>query len=138
MRTELLLFALGAAFAFLLQVFVSRLALARDKRKEAWVRKLNSYENIYRAVTQLIDLLAAGIEAPDEQVWAAVGDARKSAHDAASYDPTHGERTSRMRELTLEFLLAYQRDEIASDDFGRWREEVQALRDAFYEEEGIR
>lgn len=137
METGLLIFVLGAVFAVGLNVFISELTLRREKRKEAWIRRLNSYENFYRAMTGVIDLLAAGVRVPEAKLWEAVGDARKSAYDAASYDPTHPERTSRMQELTLALILAYQRDEASADQLGAWRNEIEQIRASFYASERV-
>lgn len=136
MAGELLVFSLGAAFAVVLQLFVSNLTLTREKRKEAWVRKLNSYENFYRAMTHTIDLMLAGVAIPDDQLWSALLDARKSAYDATSYDPSHAGRTKQMRELTLE-LLVDQQVEVDNELLADLRRRVAELRDEFYAEEGL-
>lgn len=137
MASELIIFALGASFAFVLQLFVSRLALSREKRKEAWVRKLNSYENFYRAMTNVIDLLLAGVGLPDERLWDSLADARKSAYDAASYDPINGSRAARMQQLTLEVLLFHQEGGWDQEDLRVLRNEVEDIRAGFYAEEKI-
>lgn len=138
MWDELLLFVLGALFAVFLQVFISRLAFTREKRREAWIRKLNSYENFYRALTQLIDLRVADVDVPQEQLWVALADARKAAYDGESYDPDAQQRTERMRQITLEFLIAEQRGETTAEKLAAWRRETREIRDQFYKEEGIR
>ncbi|MDQ3933624.1 MAG: hypothetical protein M3340_03225 [Actinomycetota bacterium] len=135
METELAVFALGAVFAVALQLFISRLTLEREKRKEAWIRKLNSYENFYRAMTGLIDLVSAGVRVPEQQFWEAMVDARKSAYDAASYDAENPERTARMRQLTLDLVLAYQGGELDGERLRELREETEAIRSGFYSEE---
>ena len=137
MAADLLVFGLGAAFAVVLQLFASQLTLAREKRKEAWVRRLNSYENFYRAMTHVIDLLIADLQIPDEQLWAALLDARKSAYDATSYDVAHGGRTTQMRELTLELLLLHQKQDCGRQRLFELRGKVTKVRDEFYAEEGI-
>ena len=136
MVAELLIFALGVGFAFMLQLFVSRLALSREKQKEAWVRKLNSYENFYRAMTDVVDLLVAGVGLPDSRLWDRLFDARKSAYDAASYDPDHSARTALMQQLTLELLLLHQ-DGWELRDLKGLRKKVEAIRREFFVEEGF-
>lgn len=115
--------------------FVSGLAWRREKRREAWIRKLNSYENFYRAVAQLVDLQLSGAEIPDDQFWASVGEARKAAYDATPYDPTSPERTKKMRDLSLELALS-------PEDHDEKRliaisAEAERLRRAFFSEERL-
>ena len=105
MSLEVLIFLLGQLSAVALQLLVSRLALRREQRKEAWIRRLNSYENFYRASTQLIDLFQANVEVPQSSAWESIADARKAAYDASSYDPGNPGRTARMREVSLDLVV---------------------------------
>lgn len=75
---------------------------------------------------------------PETQFWEAVGDARKPAYEATSYDPAYPGRSARMRELTLALIVAYQRNETNDDRLCAWRKEAEDIRDSFYTGERVR
>lgn len=132
MSLEVLIFLLGQLSAVALQLLVSRLALRREQRKEAWIRRLNSYENFYRASTQLIDLFQANVEVPQSSAWESIADARKAAYDASSYDPGNPGRTARMREVSLDLVRLSQAEQRSTDTLDRLRNEAEQIRTSFY------
>ncbi len=129
-------FVLGSLFALLLQRLAYGLELKKDRRKEYWIRLLNSYQDFYHQTTQVIDLLRSGIQIPKEVYWNSMLLARKAAFDASFFDTTHPQRTERMKAITTQLLRALQdeRNEPSSlDDLGR---EIKDLRQEFLSESG--
>lgn len=108
MNTQLLAFILGAVFSLGITLLTSRLAMARERLRETWIRELNCYENFYRASAGLIDLLRSGVPIPETVLWAAIGDARKAAYDADLYESDGLQRADKMKSITLRLLQAAQ------------------------------
>jgi hypothetical protein len=135
--SPLLTFVLGAAAAVVLQLFVSYLAARRERRKEAWNRNLNSYQDFYRAISDLIDLKLAGVKVSDAQFEGALTAARKCAYDAELYDPSHPDRTAAMQELTINLALGGQRGDITPERLKQWRAETAAICKDFFHEQKL-
>jgi hypothetical protein len=73
---------LGSLFGFVLLWVSHRLSVKKEREKEHWIRRLNSYQDFYQHTMHLIDLLQAGIELPEPARWDAITLARKAAYDA--------------------------------------------------------
>lgn len=97
---QLVIFVLGALFSLALQFLAARLGLLREQARESWIRRLNSYQDFSTAAVGLAELWLAGADVPESQVWEAITHARKAAYDAALYDETRTQLTSRMRDLS--------------------------------------
>lgn len=129
-------FAFGAVFGLFLQWLSHRLALRREMAKEYWIRKLNSYQNFYQYVTQLLDLLLSGVSLPEEILWQSISEARKAAYDASFYDVAHRDRTERMIDITRRLVQLHSvRDE--DEKLRNLRQNVQEIYREFRYEEGI-
>lgn len=139
-------FLLGAIFALVLQWISYRLSFKKDQRKEYWIRKLNSYQDFYHHTTQLIDLLNSNISIPQNVYWQSISSARKAAYDAIFYDKTHPERTSKMKDITLDTiqLLLYRieghektTEECTTDKLQELTKQIEDIQASFYEEEKL-
>lgn len=97
-------FILGAIFALVLQWISYRLAFKKDKRKEYWIRKLNSYQDFYHYSTQLIDLIDMESQIPADVFWQSISAARKAAYDARFYDLLNTEQANKMIEITQKLI----------------------------------
>ena len=58
MAMQLVVFVLGALFTFSLQFLTARLGLLREKARESWIRRLNSYQDFSTATVGLVAVLA--------------------------------------------------------------------------------
>jgi hypothetical protein len=131
MAVELITFVLGALFAVVIQVLVSRMTLARDQRKESWMRRLNSYQDFYQSTSQLLDLWRAGIDVSDDRSWDILMTARKAAYDAAVYDPDQRDQAERMQALSVELVRLAQEDQRDPEQLNQLAAESRAILDTF-------
>lgn len=116
MAEALITFALGAIFGVVLQFLAARLALIREQAREAWMRRLNSYEDFTTATVALAELWQAEVDVPESYAWDAIAHARKAAYDAALYDNDRPDLSRRMRDLTTELArLSVERGRDAGD-----------------------
>lgn len=104
MAMQLVVFVLGALFTFALQFLTARLGLLREKARESWIRRLNSYQDFSTATVGLVELWQTGATIPDAEVWKAIAQARKAAYDAALYDEARTHLTSRMRAMSTDLV----------------------------------
>lgn len=130
-------FILGAIFALVLQWVSYRLSFRKDQRREYWIRKLNSYQDFYHHVTQLIDLLDSKVNIPENVFWQSISLARKAAFDAVFYDITHSSRTEKMRTITLNLIGLFESKEYAKDNLQKLRKQIEEIRTEFYKEEKL-
>jgi hypothetical protein len=130
MVVQLLIFALGAIFSLFVQLVASRLALARDQRKESWMRRLNSYQDFFQSTRQLLDLWRAGIAVSEDRAWGILLVARK-----AVYDPERGELAQRMQALSVDLLLLVDSDPRDPEQLDRLAAESEEVLGAFLESE---
>ncbi len=107
-------FIFGAMFALVLQWVSYRLSFRKDQRREYWIRKLNSYQDFYQHTTQIIGLLDLKVSIPENVYWQSITLARKAAYDAEFYDRTHHERTTKMKNITLDLIRLLQSKEYTS------------------------
>jgi hypothetical protein len=56
-----------------------------SKRREAWIRRLNSRQDFYQEALGLVDLLASGVNLPAEYMWGRISAATKAAYDGAFF-----------------------------------------------------
>ncbi len=128
-------FILGAVFALAMQFISYRLSFKKDRRKEYWIRKLNSYQDFYQHTTQLIGLLGSKVSIPDNVYWQSISLARKAAYDAAFYDISHLERTDKMKTITLELVRILQSNAQAPERLQPLQKQIEDIQSNFYLEE---
>jgi len=130
-------FLLGAIFALVLQWVSYQLSFRKDQRREYWIRKLNSYQDFYHHVTQLIELLDSKVKIPENVVWQSISLARKAAFDAVFYDRIHSSRTEKMKSITLRLIGLFETKSYSADDLQKLRKQIEEIRTRFYEEEKL-
>ena len=128
-------FILGAVFALVMQLISYRLSFKKDRRKEYWIRKLNSYQDFYQHTTQLIGLLGSRVSIPDNIYWQSISLARKAAYDAAFYDISHTERTDKMKTITLDLVRILQSNEQVPERLQTLQKQIEEIQSNFYLEE---
>ncbi len=128
-------FILGAVFALAMQFISYRLSFKKDRRKEYWIRKLNSYQDFYQHTTQLIGLLGSKVSIPDNIYWQSISLARKAAYDAAFYDISHPERTDKMKTITLELVRILQSNKQVPERLQTLQKQIEDIQSNFYLEE---
>ena len=123
-------FILGAIFALALQWISYRLAFKKDKRKEYWIRKLNSYQDFYHHPSQLVDLIDMESKIQGDVFWQSIFAARKAAYDARFYDLSNIELANEMIEITQELIhMNGQRPPGGVDSF---RQRINEIQSKFY------
>lgn len=128
-------FILGAVFALALQWISYYLAFKKDKRKEYWIRKLNSYQDFYQHATQLIDLMELETQIPTDVFWQSISAARKAAYDAKFYDLSNVEQANKMIEITRKLIRL--RGHPPPDGMEPLRHEIDDVQSNFYSEEKL-
>lgn len=127
-------FVLGSLFAVFLRWVSQALALRRDKRKEYWIRVLNSYQDFYQQTIQLIDLVRSDVDIPTGVYWDSMSLARKAAFDASFYDQGHPERTEEMKTITTKLLRILEGRESEIRQVEKLERRVEQIREEFLEE----
>ncbi len=130
-------FILGAIFALVMQWVSYRLSFRKDQRREYWIRKLNSYQDFYQHITQLIGLLGSNVSIPDNVGWQSISLARKAAYDAAFYDIMHPERTDKMKAITLQLVQIIQSNKQERESLQILQKQVEEIQANFYLEEKL-
>lgn len=128
-------FILGVAISLLVQWISYRLSFKKDQKKEYWIRKLNSYQDFYQHVNQLVGLLRINTSVPDNVFWQSISLARKAAFDAAFFDWENPERPKQMEHITQALISAYQGKTLDDKMLNMFAEETQNIQYAFYEDE---
>lgn len=130
-------FLFGAIFALCLQWVSYRLPFRKDRRREYWIRKLNSYQDFYQHATQLIGLLRSKVSIPPNVYWQSISLARKAAYDAAFYDRTHPERTDKMKNITLDLIQFLESKDHITDNLQMLLSQVEEIQAEFCQEEKL-
>jgi len=130
-------FILGAIFALVMQWVSYHLSFRKDKRREYWIRKLNSYQDFYQHTTQLIGLLGSKVSIPDNVYWQSISLARKAAYDAAFYDISHPGRTDKMKTITLDLIQILQSNKQEKERVQMLQKQVEEIQANFYLEEKL-
>lgn len=127
----------GVLIAIFVQWISSFFRFTDERRKEYWMRKLNSYQDFYHHAAQLIELIISEVNIPEEVYWHSVTLARKAAYDAEFYDMTHPERTNKMKNITEDLLYFLKSEEFTLDDVQDLRKQIEEIKKEFYEEEKL-
>lgn len=70
------------------------------KRREYWIRRLNSFQDFYQHSMNLLDLLEADLVVPQNLWDESLRGARKAAYDADIYAPDRTDLTKRMKAIS--------------------------------------
>jgi hypothetical protein len=86
---------------YIILVLMLILQIWREKRREYWIRKVNTYEHFSRYGNQVKDLLSVFSEKyQDWQIfWEFYFKMKEASQDAVFYDKNHTERVHKMRKV---------------------------------------
>lgn len=112
----------------------------REKRREYWVRKVNTYEHFYRYGNQIIDLLTLFDE--NFQDWPKFWDfyfrVNDAYYDASFYDRKHLKRVQRIKEVCAEIRdIGRQRLTCKKQILSKVQQEIDEIYNEFKKEEKL-
>lgn len=129
-------FAAGAVTALGAQWLSNALARRRERTKEYWIRRLNSYQDAYHAATHLTHLLEMG-NAPPDLVWQVYGSLSKSVDDAVFYSPEEERLLHHLQEVMGHLSRAIGRSDRSEVPIKEVRDALERLRYTFYDSERL-
>lgn len=125
---------------YLILVLSAVLQSWREKRREYWIRKVNTYEHYYKWGSQIIDLLSIFDEKHEDwrKFWDLYFKFSEAYQDALFYDRKHVRRVQRMGKVGRRIWdIGRGKLVIGREELPKIREEIEEIFDEFKGEERL-